>query len=480
MKTLCFLLIPVLCAGADAPSSVDSLIQQARVLPAEFAADAMLRLAGVESLEKPRRIELLQQAFDRAAGAQQPLKRRATPFRLEGPAGFLNRAYAQELDTLSLRLRAVDGLLPLDEAKARELFSKIPPLALKPATCDDFMVYDVAPFYDVLSRIARHDDRAARLLERYTGSVTSAAQVGPAARLLAESGLKDEEFRTLVAGYSKALSKIKGDDRTFTQYRAAGRQVLALSQELQRRKMPPTSLLEAYRLYLVNNLSGVRCADGELMQGMAQSFGLLSGGLVDREAANLVDFFNDSLRLPPLEPIEIGEMTPEKLSGAAIGLRWCEDAACRDIADKLFGLTFAPNRHPYLPADKNQPEWQEKLQKALEALAQWKPEPGDAARQFRERTGGYIEVLGVATTGADREKVLRGLLQFVAKNEFQAESRMDWFLAVNGLIGRVALDPVGHGSFAEELRKSEDPTIALYARLEQVAPRTPASIMPLL
>jgi hypothetical protein len=300
------------------------------------------------------------------------------------------------------------------------------------------------------------------------------------ARLLAESGLKDEEFRPLVAAYTKALGKIKGDDRTFTQYRAAGRQVLALSQELQRRKMPPTSLLEGYRVYLVNNLTGVRCADGELMQGMAQSFGLLTGGLVDREAGNLVEFFNDSLRLPPVQPIEIGEMTPEKVSGAAIGLRWCEDAACRDIADKLLGLTFAPNRHPYLPADKNQPEWQEKLQKALAALAEWKAELGDAARQFRERTGGYIEVLGVTTAVADRQKVLRGLLQFVDKNEFQAESRMDWLLAVNGLVGRVALDPEGMGSIAKELRKSEDPAIALYARLEQVAPRTPMAILPLL
>jgi hypothetical protein len=470
----------VLCAGADAPPGVDSLIQQARTLPAEFAADAMLRVAGVEGLEEARRIELLEQAFDRAAGAQQPLKRRATPFRLEGPAGFLNRAYAQELDTLSLRLRAVDALLSIDGGKARELFLRIPPLALKAATCDDFLVYDVAPFYEVLNRIARHDERPAKLLERYTGSVTSAAQVGPVARLLAESGLKDEEFRPLVAGYTKALGKIKADDRTFTQYRAAGRQVLALSQELQRRKMAPGSLLEAYRLYLVNNLSGVRCADDDLMQGRTQSFGLLTGAQVDREAANLVDFFNDSMRLPPLEPIEIGEMTPEKVAGAAVGLRWCEDAACRDIADKLLGLTFAPNQHPYLPADKNKPEWQEKLQKALAALAEWKPEPGDAARQFREQIGGYIEVLGVATAGADREKVLRGLLQFVAKNEFQAESRMDWFLAVNGLIGRAALDPVGLGGLAEELRKSEDPVIALYARLEQVAPRTPAALLPLL
>jgi hypothetical protein len=57
---------------------------------------------------------------------------------------------------------------------------------------------------------------------------------------------------------------------------------------------------------------------------------------------------------------------------------------------------------------------------------------------------------------------------------------MEWFLPVNGLIGRLALDPLGMGRLAEELRKVDDPIVALYANLEAVAPRPPDRILPLL
>jgi hypothetical protein len=36
------------------------------------------------------------------------------------------------------------------------------------------------------------------------------------------------------------------------------------------------------------------------------------------------------------------------------------------------------------------------------------------------------------------------------------------------------------GRLAEDLRKADDPTIALYAELEMLAPRTPDRILPLL
>jgi hypothetical protein len=57
---------------------------------------------------------------------------------------------------------------------------------------------------------------------------------------------------------------------------------------------------------------------------------------------------------------------------------------------------------------------------------------------------------------------------------------MEWFLPVNALIGRVRLDPVVLGPMMEELRRTNDPVIALYADLETAAPRTPDRILPLL
>jgi len=62
MKTLAVILLPC-CRGRDAPAAIDALLDAARAAPAEFAADAMIRIAALDQLEKARRIELLEQAF---------------------------------------------------------------------------------------------------------------------------------------------------------------------------------------------------------------------------------------------------------------------------------------------------------------------------------------------------------------------------------------------------------------------------------
>ena len=91
MKTLPWILLPLAyCAAAITPE-IDGLIVSARALPAEFASDALIRIAALDALEKVRKIELLEQAFQRASGAQQPYKRRAAIARFGGAAGFLNR-----------------------------------------------------------------------------------------------------------------------------------------------------------------------------------------------------------------------------------------------------------------------------------------------------------------------------------------------------------------------------------------------------
>jgi len=76
--------------------------------------------------------------------------------------------------------------------------------------------------------------------------------------------------------------------------------------------------------------------------------------------------------------------------------------------------------------------------------------------------------------------VLRALLDFTGRNTLQIKNRVEWFLPVNGLIGRAGLDPAGLGGLIESLRKSDDPVIALFANLEAVAPRTPDRVLPLL
>jgi hypothetical protein len=492
MKTLAVILLPMLCAAADAPAGIDALLDAARAAPAEFAADAMIRIAALGQLEKARRIELLEQAFQRASGAQQPYKRHATFVRPDTPSGFINRAYGQDLDAMSLRLRAIEALLPLDAQKAGDLFLQTPPPNPPPLKCDDFLIYDVARYYDTLGNIARQAFTAEeiqagepfRLLKRLAGAITSPVQVAPVARMLAAASVKDADFRALAASFAEALGKISGDDRSFADSMPAGQQILALVEESKRRRLSPLPLLEAYRLYLVINLSAARCADDDSMMGNAASFGLGGGLAIDLEAQDAVGLFNRSLRVAPLQPIQEEESAPARLEGVATGLRMCEDAECHAIAEQCRGLAFGENGSPSTPDQKNAPAWRAKVRDLLAALSRWQESaPGAhpaAAERFREKSAAYSDLLNLVFNGPDGDVVARAMLDYLKHNRFQQENRLEWFLPVSALIGRVALDPVRMARVAEEMRQADDPAIALYANLESVAPRTPDRILPLL
>ena len=481
MRTLAFFLVPLVCATSASTPAVDGLIESARAAPPEFAADALIRLAALDQVEKPRRVELLEQAFEKASAAQEPYLRRAAIVRYGGPAGFFNRVYGQELDAMSLRLRAVAGLLPIDSRKAAGLFQRIPPMRLPAVSCTEYLVPDVSRFYEVLGSLLASQSLTPKDLERFAAGLTSPAQIAPAIRTVAATTLEDAGFQRILGALTGALSKIGGDDRTFTQYGAAGRQIELLVEECRRRKLSPLPLVEAYRLYLVIHLSAARCADSDLQAPLRASFGMATPEQADAAAFDALDFFNTRLVLAPLQPIGEGEALPARQEGTASGLRSCEDAACKAISAQFRSLVFNQASVPLQQREKETPEWHAKLQVFLKAVAEWKPGAGvSAAAHFREKCGLYSDLVSAVPSAADREAVLRALLDFTGRNSSQVKNRAEWFLPVNGLIGRAGLDPVGLGGLIELLRKSDNPVIALFANLESVAPRTPDRVLPLL
>src|ERR1019366_7638529 len=129
-----FLFLIALACPAAIPNEVASVVDMARHVPGEFGADALIRLASIDKLDKASRVDLLEEAFRRAGDAQQPFKQQPSIVLPEGPGGFLQRAFQQGLDGLSLRLRAVAAMLPLDPSKARSLFLEIPPLKIPKVT----------------------------------------------------------------------------------------------------------------------------------------------------------------------------------------------------------------------------------------------------------------------------------------------------------------------------------------------------------
>lgn len=485
MKFSLFLLIPLGCLAAI-PNDVAPVVDMARHAPGEFCADALIRVAALDKVDKATRIQLLEEAFRCAAGAQQPFKRQPSILKVAGTAGILKHVYQQDLDALSLRLRAVEAMLPLDPLKARGLFLEIPPLQVPKISCDDYLVFDVSLFYEVLGRIARQsftakevaDGAPVRLLSRFAGGINSASQVEPAARMLAESGSKDADFQALIAAFGGALSQIYGDDRTFTaSVSAAGQQILALVEDAGKRKVSSASLVEGYRGFLVNNLAGQRCADDDLVEN-GQMFELGAGGAADVLGTAAARMFNEKLARPPVLPLREEEVTPSKIEGAASGLRSCEDVECKQLTSEYRALIFSAEGTAFSSAQRDSAEWRAKLQQFLASMADWKESTGiPDAEQFREKCALFNGLVGVAPAGPDRDHVLLAWLDYLEGNRIQQDDRIGWFLPVNAMIGRVALDPLGLGKLTEALRKSRDPVIALYIELEHVAPRTPVQIL---
>jgi hypothetical protein len=484
--------VPFVAPAATSAPDIVSVLDQARKAPGEFAADSLIRLASLDSLDKPKRIALLEEAFRRAGEAKQPLKRRVVITRIAGPARFLARAYGQDLDTLSLELRAVEALLPLDAKKARELTLKIPPPQVSKVTCTAFQTYDVDRLYAVLGEVSRQTYTAKeaergeplRLLDPQVAALTSPEQAGPAALMLAALTIDDRDFQTLVSDFQQALRKMAGDDRSFTATESAlGLQIESLVHACQRRSVSSLPLLEGYRLFLVNHLAGARCADDEmlrpLMEGTAAA---LASGFVDPQAPAVVQFFNEHLQVSPLQPLTETEVTPSHVAGRVAGLEGCLDAGCKAAAGLYTSLYMDGNGRLLSDTERRTPEWHANLRQFVEAVSHdWKDGSGDAGlKTFTEKCENYARALELAPDPADKELVAHAWLDYVEQSGAARGIPAVWFLPIRQMMARIRLDPVGMQKAVEDLRQSSDPVIALYLALESVAPQSPAELILLL
>jgi hypothetical protein len=473
-------------AAPGAAGELEALVDRARAAPAEFAADALLRLAELPQWKPESRRALIEEAFRRAAGAQYSLKQRAASLRFRtGPAAFLNKAFAQDLDRDSLQCRAVRALLPLDRKQARELFREIPRPRLRPATCDNALVYDVSAYYATLAELAASaftpaeaaEDEPFKLLSAYLQGLQSPVEAGPVAHLLAIVPLKPEQLGGLVMSFAGALKELAGDDRSFSftvsRSGRTGEQIGELAARCTKLDISAIPLIEAYRAYLVRHMGGERCADSSDTGGI--SFGMAINPN-EELAQDTVRYFNERLRPEQVKAIGGDEIQPAKLEGAAGGTRSCEGPECQQLVRLYTGLVLGPNGMPYGPEKRATGDWQAKLKEYLARLAEWKDDPSaTTGEHFQQKCLLYSDLFNIVPNGPDRIAILRAFLEFLQRNSFQRESRLEWFLPVNSLVARVSLDPGGLGDVLRDLSNSPDPVISLYTALEQVAPRSPGA-----
>ena len=212
--------------AAALPKPLLELVDRARSVPAEFGADALLRIAESDAVADPAtKRDLIEEAFRLAGAAQEPLRRRGIkPGSADSRASFQARAYAQELDGLSLQARAVTDMLRVDKARARDMFSQMAPPRVPKLVCADLLVYDVSAYYEALGEIQakaftpkeRATEEPIKFLAGFAGRVSSPAAVGPMARVLAAATVTPEQLQMLVTTFAASLKELAADDRSFS------------------------------------------------------------------------------------------------------------------------------------------------------------------------------------------------------------------------------------------------------------------------
>src|ERR1022692_1407659 len=102
-------------SAASRPPIFADLADRARAQPAEFAADALLRIAEAPTTaDVAWKRQVLEDAFHLAAGAQQPFARRNWTGK---PGSLFDKAYAQGLDVCTLQCKSVHAMLAIDYKK---------------------------------------------------------------------------------------------------------------------------------------------------------------------------------------------------------------------------------------------------------------------------------------------------------------------------------------------------------------------------
>jgi hypothetical protein len=439
----------------------------------------MIRLA--ESGKVPSRaakLDLLTRAFYLAATVEQPIKRAGIPpFLSDTRSGHLAISFRLlNLDRLSLEARVVSDMLPIDSAKARELFEQIRFPTLAPLACEEPLTYDPTLFYETLGRVVREGftakdklkGRHVDLLMPYVSALQSHAQVRPAAQLLISADLTPTELAQLSDLFAGALSQLRGDEQSFAAAAAVPGQynvsnsVANVITVLDRKGLESIALLKALRQYLVSNFGNIRCAETVGEEAKKDSL------------PEAVKTFNQQFRAA-LQRAQIPLIREDELKVARIGSKfedrefWQSAASNRLLTDVKW-LRFGEGEEPLTSAAKSTSDWSAQLTDFLTELEAWSPEGETAADYFVQKSILYEGLIDVIPNGPDRSKAIDSFVGFLEQNAVQTTSPIEWFLPVNQLLsGARAVDD--REEVIRAFLNSRDSVLNLYARLERWDPR---------
>jgi hypothetical protein len=427
MRLVVVLLIPALFGAEPAklPEPFRSISDLASAAPPEFTADALLRMVESGKLsDRNARRELLEHAFQLAASAKFPVRMEGVQGTTTDTAsGSLSQAHTLKLDVLSLESRAVRDMLPIDPAKARELFGQIVRPALAPLTCDDALVYDPSEFYQALSVVVngtftskeKAKEEHFNLLVDNLGQVTSPLQLAPLAGTLESAGVTAAQRQILWARFDGLLESMQPDDRSFAA------------------SLPALSALST---------PGIQSALEKYRQ---------KGHGCTTDAG------------PPSTP----QQQAKKPTTPKLEPYW-QSATAKQLLEAGKKLRFASSSQLLTEADRATPEWQQQLSDYLNLIAEWSQDQGESDAVFyHEKCLVYTALLDLVPAGSQSDKILADYVDFISNSGLYQQSPAEWFVEPHTLLDRSQSNTPQHLKVLEAYQGSGNPVLALEVALEK-------------
>ena len=469
-------------SGSFRPIEIQNLVGEAYSAPAEFVADAFIRLAGSHKVtDKQWKKELLDAAFRFATDAQQPVRRKSAVvgnYSVDTDVGYLSYAFDLKLDTLSLRSRAVQEMLKLDKARARAMFIEMSPsLKLAPLSCEDGLVYEVSDFYLTLRAVALEtftpveieQGAQGQFLLPYVEAISAHGQVVPILKVLSSLKLTQGESLTLIHALTQTLKKIAGDDRSFSYELVRGgmsREINQMVQALDRQEISTKEFLSTYHDYLQRNLKSARCADSGIVEERTLSYYV--------KEANIL-FFNDN-------PLTKDNIKSEEVSGTAKVYEYWKSADAARLVTLVRELRFGSKtdsseleesvaeEKSLTDAEKRTPAWQARLGRVLNELDEWdRKKERTEIDFFHQKQVLYTALLEITPSGLARDLILRKWITSLDERSIEKLSRVEWFMHTDHLLRTLRdLPKEERPKMLEAVISSKNPAIALYARLTQL------------
>ena len=453
---------------------VRQLIDLARGTPPEISSDVLLLMAtSVHVPSKRIKLMLMEEAFENAAYAQQPIKKRTLPsIQVDSRPGYQSRGFALDRDTVSLQSRAVSAILIYEPKKALMYFGRIQ-MKLQPLNCSDSLTYDVAQYYatalEVLSSSftvsdQRRGDHIA-FLELLLTQVHSPAQIAPAAKLLLSVADRwDVADTSRLAGvFGGAMDRIDGDTRSFgvATHRSSAGDMGGLFLKLTAKQIPVRGLFDAYNRYLVRHLKGSQCADNPNAIVSAEKLPEYLVYLVYKLTPQLFPAGDVS-------PIDVKSLKPASIVAAAPVVNYWQTPTTSAIMRALKRLRFGEGIAPLSESSRATVEWQAEFKQVLERIRDWKREE-EPERDFYAQKGQALLALTQLAPDGMHSSVLSALLSTIQASNLRSTSVAEWLVFLRGAISDASLHRTGSLSDVwDQMYSTGGPAIQVYADLNRL------------